>query len=105
MFISGRNIWSLAVNQTEDLIATGGGDGSIRLWPISSPDLDKRSIVKDAYLPSANNSTQENTGSQKAKKEDYPRFVCLLDKANLLVMTNLGYALHVDQLLHVTCIL
>lgn len=91
MDVSGRNIWSLAVNQTEDLIATGGGDGSIRLWLLSSPDLDSRGTVREACLPSSNNSTHNKAASQKAKREDYPRFVCLLDHSNLLVMTNEGY--------------
>lgn len=87
---SGRNIWSLAVNQSEDLIATGGGDGSIRLWPLSSPDHCSSSIMSEACLPPSNTRACNQIDSKKTKKEDYPRFVSLLDQANLLVMTNEG---------------
>ena len=88
LFISGRNIWSLAINLREDLIATGGGDGSIRLWPLSSPDHHNTSTVREACLPSSNNSDCKQT--KKTKKQDHPRFVSLLDQSNLLVMTNEG---------------
>jgi len=100
--ISGRNIWSLSVNQTEDLIATGGGDGSVRLWSLASPDQDSRSTVREACLPSSNST--DKTGSQKNKKEDHPRFVTLLDQSSLLVMTNEGYVLHADQFPYFTTI-
>ena len=104
-YFLGRNIWSLAVNQNEDLIATGGGDGSVRLWPLSSPDHDDRSTVREACLPSSNNTNPNKPGlTKKAKKEDYPRFVNLLDQSNLLVMTNEGYVMHSDQLLYVVSI-
>ncbi|XP_068709317.1 tRNA (34-2'-O)-methyltransferase regulator WDR6-like isoform X1 [Montipora foliosa] len=87
---TGRNIWSLAVNQTEDLIATGGGDGSIRLWPLCSPDVGSRKAAKEVCLPSLNNSNRSKSSPLNSKKDDYPRFVCLLDQTNLLVMTNEG---------------
>ena len=87
---SGRNIWSLSVNQSEDLIATGGGDGSIRLSPLSSRDHCSTTAVREACLPTSNTRACDQIDTKKTKKEDYPRFVSLLDQANLLVMTNEG---------------
>lgn len=78
------------MNQSEDLIATGGGDGSIRLWPLSSPDHCSTSTVREACLPSSNYRACSQGHKKKTKKEDYPRFVSLLDQSNLLVMTNEG---------------
>ena len=88
---TGRNIWSLAVNQNENLIATGGGDGSIRLWPLSSPDHNSNAILREARLPSIETTANNQMNTRKTKKEDYPRFVSLLDQFNLLIMTNEGY--------------
>jgi len=78
------------VNQSENLIATGGGDGSIRLWPLSSPDHCSTSTKREACLPSSNTRAWNQIDTKKTKTEDYPRFVSLLDQANLLVMTNEG---------------
>ena len=78
------------MNQSEDVIATGGGDGSIRLWPLSSPDHCSTGTVREACLPSSNTRTCNQIDTKKTKKEDYPRFVSLLDQANLLVMTSEG---------------
>lgn len=86
MLMTGRNIWSLAVNQSEDLIVTGGGDGSIRLWPLSSSDQYSRTTSTETCLPLDNTASR----SQKTNKKDYPRYVSLLDQSNLLVMTNEG---------------
>ena len=88
---AGRNIWSLAVNQNENLIATGGGDGSIRLWPLSSPDHNSNAILREARLPSIETKANNQMNTRKTKKEDYPRFVSLLDQFNLLIMTNEGW--------------
>ena len=88
---AGRNIWSLAVNQNENLIATGGGDGSIRLWPLSSPDHNSNAILREARLPSIETKANDQLNTRKTKKEDYPRFVSLLDQFNLLIMTNEGW--------------
>ena len=78
------------MNQSEDLIATGGGDGSIRLSPLSSPDHCNTTAVREAWLPTSNVRACDKIDTKKTKKEDYPRFVSLLDQANLLVMTNEG---------------
>ncbi|XP_067037076.1 tRNA (34-2'-O)-methyltransferase regulator WDR6-like isoform X3 [Acropora muricata] len=88
---TGRNIWSLAVNQGEDLIATGGGDGSLRLWMLSSPNVSSiNTATKTICLPPSNKSLHCEIPPLKCEREDYPRFVCLLDQTNLLVMTNEG---------------
>ena len=78
------------MNQSENLIATGGGDGSIRLWSLSSPDHCSTSAVREACLPSSNTRACNQIDTKKTKKDDYPRFVSLLDQENLLVMTNEG---------------
>ena len=73
-------------------MATGGGDGSIRLWPLSSPDQNINAIVREAclHIPSLDTKAGNKMATKKTKKEDYPRFVSLLDQSNLLVMTNEG---------------
>ena len=78
------------MNQSEDLIATGGGDGSIRLWPLSGPGHCSTSALTEACLPSSNTRACNQIDTKKTKKDDYPRFVSILDQANLLVMTNEG---------------
>lgn len=90
---TGRNIWSLAINQDENLIATGGGDGSIRLWPLSNPDHNSNAISRETRLPSLDTKADNEIKTKKTKKEDYPRFVSLLDQSNLLIMTNDGWVI------------
>ena len=87
----GRNIWSLAVNESEDLIVTGGGDGSIRLWPVRSPEHHHDSVMGEACLPHSTEKHGDKKHRRQNGKNDYPRFVSVLDLKTLLIMTNEGY--------------
>ncbi|XP_074641979.1 tRNA (34-2'-O)-methyltransferase regulator WDR6-like isoform X2 [Tubulanus polymorphus] len=78
----GKSIWSLAVSEDENYIATGGGDSSLRLWNLcnSSPlNIEHHSSVIN-YIPTIN----------EKQVDDFPRSVCFWDDDTLLVMTNNG---------------
>eukprot|EP00795_Rhopilema_esculentum_P011998 gene11998-2581_t len=74
----GKNIWSLAVDEGSNLIATGGGDSSIRLWTINST---ANAPLGSLSLPSSDDS------------DDFPRDLFVLSSSELLVLTNAGYLL------------
>ena len=48
LFVSGKSIWTLAVSDDHGIIATGGGDSSIRLWSLS--DIMNKHSSKSTIL-------------------------------------------------------
>ncbi|XP_013403103.1 WD repeat-containing protein 6 [Lingula anatina] len=76
----GKSIWSLAVNETDSLVATGGGDCSVRLWHLASVSSSTTNAI----------TSHPVTVSSELKEEDFPRSVALLDDNVVLIMTNEG---------------
>ncbi|XP_071947066.1 tRNA (34-2'-O)-methyltransferase regulator WDR6-like isoform X2 [Antedon mediterranea] len=83
----GRSIWSLAVNKEETMIATGGGDSSIRLWYLDSESHNELAAVEGIHLQ---HYVQTHNGFDK---NDFARTVMLTNNAEVITMTNAGYLL------------
>lgn len=89
----GRSIWSLAVSDDEDIVATGGGDGSVRLWPLGeTADQKHCSVVASLPLSAVKEKSSYNVEEaiQEQNKQDFPRLVSLISLQEILVMTNKG---------------
>ncbi|XP_033119459.1 WD repeat-containing protein 6-like isoform X2 [Anneissia japonica] len=82
----GRSIWSLTVDQEEKVIATGGGDSSIRLWFLdeaSQIDTVVECVDLQGYMKTHDGFV----------KEDFARSVMLTNSGEVITMTNAGYLL------------
>jgi WD40 repeat protein len=82
----GRNIWSMAVNEDQSLIATGGGDCAILLTQLHKSTRPKSVLFK------------LRLGGQEECK-DFVRGVCLLTTDSVLCLTDQGklYSVIVDS--------
>ncbi|CAG8438832.1 6428_t:CDS:2 [Acaulospora colombiana] len=47
----GKNVWSLAVNTSQKIVATGGGDSGIRLWSLATITNNKIGAVDVNLVP------------------------------------------------------
>eukprot|EP00039_Didymoeca_costata_P016401 m.293873 g.293873 ORF g.293873 m.293873 type:complete len:1075 (+) comp16389_c0_seq36:109-3333(+) len=79
----GKSIWSLAASGKHNFVVTGGGDGSIRIWPIDS--LSLRSTVGRTELVAKFPSSSQET------KPDFPRKVALLNEKIAFMLTDIGH--------------
>lgn len=79
----GKSIWSLAVDQNKQVISTGGGDGSVRLWSLGD---DKENMQRQQH--SFSTMPQKDTTFQPDM--EIPRSLAFLPNNNVLVMTNNG---------------
>lgn len=70
------------------MIATGGGDGAIRLWMLEN---DVENIRKEHHLVS--NIPQQQKESNSKTSEETPRMIGLLQDASVLIMTDQGLVL------------
>lgn len=66
----GGGIWSIDCNENLRLIATGGADGGISLWPLDFPAI----LSKALPIP-----------------PDTPRKLALLSHGKIITVTDLGY--------------
>ncbi|XP_046850736.1 WD repeat-containing protein 6-like isoform X2 [Xenia sp. Carnegie-2017] len=80
----GKGVWSLASNADESIIATGGGDGGIRLWPVKD-EVEQESEQQhwSSSIPS------EYEAGTLASKEN-PRMIGMLLDTSVLVLTDTG---------------
>ncbi|XP_062515131.1 tRNA (34-2'-O)-methyltransferase regulator WDR6-like isoform X2 [Corticium candelabrum] len=77
----GRGIWSLAVNETLQIAATGGGDTSIRLWSLKDFSKEAEQSSVSSHLP-----VTDSVDSL----DDFPRLVKLIDVNTAVVFSNIG---------------
>ncbi|CAG8450542.1 16462_t:CDS:10 [Cetraspora pellucida] len=92
----GKNIWSLAINPSKTIVATGGGDSGIRLWSLSSVTNNKIDSEKDLIkiiLPPVDTYTQLNTNQISLPSREHIRNFVLVDYCTIVVATNFGYLL------------
>ena len=80
----------MASNADESIIATGGGDGGIRLWPVKD-EVEQESEQQhwSSSIPS------EYEAGTLASKEN-PRMIGMLLDTSVLVLTDTGYV-HVSH--------
>ncbi|CAG8661485.1 11917_t:CDS:10, partial [Dentiscutata erythropus] len=113
----GKNIWSLAINPSKTIVATGGGDSGIRLWSLSSVTNNKIGVYvvkfekynfiifnlrlylcidseKDLIkvtLPSVDTYIQLNESSQiPLPSREHIRNFVLIDYCTIVTATNFG---------------
>ncbi|GES97579.1 WD repeat-containing protein 6 [Rhizophagus clarus] len=87
----GKNVWSLAIDPSKKIVATGGGDSEIRLWSLLSVTNNKIDSDKDLIkieLPPVDSYAhlEENT------REHVRNFV-LVDYSTVVIATNYGHLL------------
>eukprot|EP00794_Sanderia_malayensis_P005575 gene5575-6264_t len=85
----GKSIWSLAVDEESQRIATGGGDGGIRLWSASD-------VLSKQFHSSSDISLPDDVIGELSNHDDddYPRTIRLLNANEILVLTNNGCFVH-----------
>ncbi|KAL9652513.1 hypothetical protein ABK040_000085 [Willaertia magna] len=77
----GRNVWRIDLNSKEEVIASGGGDSSVKLWSL------KR--IRDSSIINLNFNVFE-------KKKDQVRCMFMLDK-DILIGTKNGKVMKIDH--------
>uniref|UniRef100_T1JG63 tRNA (34-2'-O)-methyltransferase regulator WDR6 n=1 Tax=Strigamia maritima TaxID=126957 RepID=T1JG63_STRMM len=82
---NGGKIWSVAVDDCETWVASGGSDAGIQLWPISQNALTNSRVPVSVPLP-----ILSSPSNVLIEAEDFPRTIALLDIQHILVMTNEG---------------
>ncbi|RGB33966.1 WD40-repeat-containing domain protein [Rhizophagus diaphanus] len=70
----GKSVWSLAIDPSRKIVATGGGDSEIRLWSLSSKYLLRYSYVTKEWLSLYNSKELRNYTMMKVS--NCGRVVC-----------------------------
>ncbi|XP_072178012.1 tRNA (34-2'-O)-methyltransferase regulator WDR6-like [Diadema setosum] len=93
----GKSIWSLAVSYDGSYVATGGGDRSIRLWPLEAKQSQPSAncAIETIEIQTQGKHLAENPGyhgnGSPSESELVPRKVVITSDKQLLVMTQGGY--------------
>ncbi|OZJ02499.1 hypothetical protein BZG36_04844 [Bifiguratus adelaidae] len=91
-----KNIWSLAVDPTRRIVATGGQDSGLRLWSLASiaqNNVDSESSLIHSRFPS---KTVYAVAEDKSEDTDEPRNFVNSDYRTIVVATAEGYVLAND---------
>ncbi|KAK9466895.1 WD40-repeat-containing domain protein [Lipomyces arxii] len=87
---SGRNIWSLAVCKVdEDIVATGGADGAIRLWDVSEKPSQSKLRETISF-----NSICDNVNTQCGQIKQY----ITTNNTSCAFSTALGHIILLDEI-------
>lgn len=89
----GRNVWSGAIHHDASILATGGGDGRIRLW-----DLERKTRVDTHREQFSLEDTQRDIVTLLAKGEIFKNYTQL--NGNMVVATSRGRIIVLDTKLH-----
>ncbi|CAI2164202.1 6485_t:CDS:10 [Funneliformis geosporum] len=88
----GKNVWSLAINPSKKIVATGGGDSGIRLWSLLTVTNNKidsdKDLIKIELPPIVSYVGLEENGHPA--REHVRNFV-LVDYCTIVIATNYGY--------------
>ncbi|KAL5034272.1 WD repeat-containing protein 6 [Batrachochytrium dendrobatidis] len=79
-----KHVWGLAVDSTHSVIATGGGDGGIRLWNIKSL-AEQKSDVADEMI-----TVSLIPGEKIGKRAEFPRAFAFVNDTNVLISSSYG---------------
>ncbi|CAG8498991.1 7232_t:CDS:10 [Acaulospora morrowiae] len=93
----GKNVWSLAINPSQKVVVTGGGDSGIRLWSLSAITNNKIDSEEDLIkilLPPPESYAQQNV---KLPSREHVRNFVLIDYRVMVIATNYGYLLKHDN--------
>lgn len=79
----GRNVWCGAIDHENGLLATGGGDGRIRLW-----DLERKAVI-DKYRETISlEDTEKDISTPLVKSEVFKNYTQM--KGSMVVATSTG---------------
>ncbi|ORX99065.1 WD40 repeat-like protein [Basidiobolus meristosporus CBS 931.73] len=99
---TGKNVWSVAVNPSQKIAATGGGDTGIRLWSLDSVEkskIESLSQMHELALPSTATYLTEDQLLQNAEsrnKEHIRNFVAV-DYSTVVLSTHIGHVLKYEH--------
>jgi WD40 repeat protein len=82
----GKNVWRLAVDPSCSVLASGGGDSTIRLWDIQSLRSNRSLGVTVSY-----NIPDTEIPHLTKQKEEYIRAIKLIDLFTPYIVTNRGF--------------
>lgn len=86
----GRNVWCGAINAESHILATGGGDGRIRLW-----DLERKDQLEKSREYLSLEDTQKDIPTPLAKSEVFKNYTQL--DGNMVVATSEGRVIVLDK--------
>ncbi|ORX65414.1 WD40 repeat-like protein [Linderina pennispora] len=90
-----KNVWALAANPSQTLVASGGGDGSLLVWPLDNVEgrfVESDDMLIAISLPPA---TAYMAG-QACVKNEHIRAFALTDRNSVIATTHSGRVLEYD---------
>nr|CAG8472351.1 3127_t:CDS:10 [Entrophospora candida] len=98
----GKNIWSLAINPSNKIVATGGGDSGIRFWSLMSITNNKIDSEQDLIRISLPNvqtysTCDENVDRNHHQSREFFRNFVLVNYYTIVISTNHGHLLRHDH--------
>ncbi|KAJ1909087.1 WD repeat-containing protein 6 [Tieghemiomyces parasiticus] len=94
----GKSVWSLAINPSRTVAATGGGDGGVRLWPLG--DIRRAARTDESTLQTMNLpplvAYAVADHSMAKPRADFIRNFAYLGDHRIVAATHYGYLLHYD---------
>ncbi|CAG8467892.1 4567_t:CDS:10 [Ambispora leptoticha] len=93
----GKNVWSVAVNPSKKIVATGGQDSGIRLWSLSSVTKNKIDSENDLIkveLPPIEQYIQplaRNSDHKLPHTHEHARNCVIVDYSTIVMASNYGY--------------
>ncbi|RHZ50868.1 hypothetical protein Glove_490g36 [Diversispora epigaea] len=97
----GKNVWSLAINPSRKIVATGGGDSGLRLWSLSSITVNKIDSEKDLIkicLPPSESYLSYIQQNMNLPSREHIRNFLLIDYRVIVISTNFGHILKHNNL-------
>ncbi|CAG8525087.1 2486_t:CDS:10, partial [Diversispora eburnea] len=97
----GKNVWSLAINPSRKIVATGGGDSGLRLWSLSTITDNKIDSEKDLIkvcLPPPESYLSYIQQNMNLPSREHIRNFLLIDYRVIVISTNFGHILKHNNL-------
>ncbi|CAB4402633.1 unnamed protein product [Rhizophagus irregularis] len=87
----GKSVWSLAIDPSRKIVATGGGDSEIRLWSLSSVTNNK--IDSDKDLIKIELPPVDSYAHLEGNTREHIRNFVQVDYSTVVIATNYGHLL------------
>ncbi|CAG8465699.1 10974_t:CDS:10 [Funneliformis mosseae] len=95
----GKNIWSLAIDPSKKIVATGGGDSGIRLWSLFTVTNNKidsdKDLIKIELPPVVSYVCLEEENGHPSR--EHVRNFVLVDYCTIVIATNYGHLLRYNH--------